>query len=284
MKKIFPLGFILFFFLFSCTQNPSGGAMLYTVRDNMKTNPEQTLAAISNMGYAYVELAGYENGKFYGMSPLAFKSLLEKYNLQAVSSHHSEITLGNIDQTLADLKILGVKYFVIPVPPMGKFTYDRQTNEMGMKGQYEDLAKILTVLGKKAKSVGLDLLYHNHDFEFVKDQNGETIIDFLLQNTSSEYVNFQMDLFWITKAKADPFAYFEKYPGRFKTWHVKDMNKEGRFTPVGEGFIDFASILKQKSKSGMQYYFIEQDQTYNGRTPLEALAISKANLQSLGFQ
>ncbi len=265
-------------------QESFGGAMLYTVRDAMKEDVQATIEVVSSMGYDYVELAGYDNGKFYGMEPSAFKQLLNENGLQAVSSHQGTVNLENVDQMIADLKTAGISYFVIPVPPMGLFTYDNATHSMGMKGGVEALASILTTLGKKCAEAGIFLLYHNHDFEFMPNAKGEIIMDYLLENTDPAYVNFQLDLFWITKAKADPFAYFEKYPGRFKSFHVKDMDQEGRFSPVGEGVIDFSAILKEKEKAGMQYYFVEQDRTFNGRTPLEALKISKGNLKALGFK
>lgn len=265
-------------------QERFGGAMLYTVRDAMKEDVQATIEAVSSMGYDYVELAGYDNGKFYGMEPSAFKQLLNENGLQAVSSHQGTVNMKNVDQMIADLKTAGIRYFVIPVPPMGMFTYDNATHTMGMKGGVEALASILTTLGKKCAEAGISLLYHNHDFEFIPNANGEIIMDYLLENTDPAYVNFQLDLFWITKAKADPFTYFEKYPGRFKSFHVKDMDQEGRFSPVGEGVIDFSAILKEKEKAGMQYYFVEQDRTFNGRTPLEALKISKGNLKALGFK
>ena len=265
-------------------QERFGGAMLYTVRDAMKEDVQATIEAVSSMGYDYVELAGYDNGKFYGMEPSAFKQLLNENGLQAVSSHQGTVNLENVDQMIADLKTAGISYFVIPVPPMGMFTYDGATHTMGMKGGVEALASILTTLGKKCAEAGIALLYHNHDFEFMPNAKGEIIMDYLLENTDPAYVNFQLDLFWITKAKADPFTYFEKYPGRFKSFHVKDMDQEGRFSPVGEGVIDFSAILKEKEKAGMQYYFVEQDRTFNGRTPLEALKLSKGNLKALGFK
>jgi sugar phosphate isomerase/epimerase len=91
-----------------------------------------------------------------------------------------------------------------------------------------------------------------------------------------------MDLYWITKAGADPLAYFEKYPGRFKLWHVKDMDSKGKFTPVGNGTIDFGRILAKKERSGMQSYFVEQDRTYKMQ-PLEAIKISHEGLKKFGF-
>ena len=116
-----------------------------------------------------------------------------------------------------------------------------------MSGTAKELADILAILGKKCNDAGLQLLYHNHDFEFKPDSDGQVILDYLLENLDAELVNFQLDLFWATKAGVDPVAYFEKYPNRFKAWHVKDMDKQGRFAPVGRGTIDFTRILSKNN-------------------------------------
>ena len=92
-----------------------------------------------------------------------------------------------------------------------------------------------------------------------------------------------MDLYWVVKAGADPVSYFAKYPGRFKIWHVKDMDDQGRFAPIGTGSIDFARILDKKEEAGMKYYIVEQDQTFDGMQPLEAIKISHEGLKKFGF-
>lgn len=265
------------------SQNKFGGLALYTVRDDMGTDAKATLTAVAAAGYKYIEAAGYNDGKFYGMEPLVFKQTLKELGLTPVSTHQGSVTLENADAMIADVKAAGFEYFVIPVPPMGLFTFDAATRSMGMRGGAENLANILTALGEKCHKAGLKLLYHNHNFEFMKDQDGIVPIDYLLEHTDPKYVNFQMDLFWVTNAKADPIAYFEKYPGRFKIWHVKDMDDEGKFAPVGEGNIDFAKILAQKKLSGMKYYMVEQDNTFDLK-PLEAIKISHKGLEKFGFK
>ena len=185
---------------------------------------------------------------------------------------------------MADVKAAGFKYFVIPVPPMGMFEFNREKMSMGMNGTIEDLAKILTTLGEKANKAGLKLLYHNHDFEFKKNEDGIVPIDYLLENVDPKLLNFQMDLYWVTKAGANPIAYFNKYPGRFKIWHVKDMDDQGRFAPVGKGSINFKNILDNKKLSGMKYYMVEQDMTFDGLKPLEAIKISHDGLKEIGFK
>lgn len=288
MKSIFVICAVMAMSLFSFkpsdtefqAEKPFGGLALYTVRDAMK-DARVTLSKVAQAGYVNVESAGYSNGKFYNLSPADFKSLLDEMKLTPISSHQGTVTFENIDQQIADLKAAGVTYFVIPVPPMGLFGHDG--GKMTMKGGAKNLAEILDKLGEKCAAAGLQLLYHNHDFEFMKDADGTVVIDYLLEHCNPKYVNFQMDLYWVTKAGADPVAYFKRYPGRFKIWHVKDMDDQGRFAPVGNGKIDFKRILDNKKLSGMQYYFVEQDACYN-ETALEAIVVSHKGLAKLGFK
>ena len=265
-------------------QEKFGGLALYTVRDAMESDAKTTLQAVADAGYSYLEAAGYNDGKFYNMTPGDFKKLLNQLGLKPVSSHQSTVTMENADAMIADVKAAGFKYFVIPVPPMGLFNFDRETRTMSMTGGAANLAEIVNTLGKKCHAAGLELLYHNHDFEFHKDSDGIVPIDYLLEHCDPKYVNFQMDLYWVTKAGADPVAYFEKYPGRFKIWHVKDMDEQGRFAPVGNGNINFARILENKKLSGMKYYMVEQDMTFDGLKPLEAMKISHEGLRKIGFK
>jgi sugar phosphate isomerase/epimerase len=264
-------------------QNQFGGLALYTVRDAMGVDAKATLTSVAEIGYQNVEAAGYKDGKYYNMTPEDFKKLLTELNLTPVSTHQSDINIDDADAMFADAKAAGFEYFVVPIPPMGLFKYYQETQSMGMEGGAENLAEILTTLGKKSEKAGLKLLYHNHDFEFKKDKDGVVVIDYLLEHLDPKYVNFQMDLYWVTKAGADPVAYFEKYPNRFKLWHVKDMDDQGRFAPVGNGNIDFAKILEHKELSGMKYYFVEQDRTFDMK-PLEAIQISHEGLKKIGFK
>jgi sugar phosphate isomerase/epimerase len=265
------------------TGKPFGGLALYTVRDSMMKDTRATLAKVAQAGYVNVESAGYNNGKFYNLSPSEFKALLDEMHLTPISAHQGSVTFENADKQIADLKEAGFKYFVIPVPPMGTFSYDAVNKRMGMKGGAKALAETLNILGKKCKDAGLELLYHNHDFEFNKDDEGNVVLDYLLEHCDKSIVNFQMDLYWVTKAGQDPVDYFKRYPGRFKIWHVKDMDDQGRFAPVGKGLIDFKRVLAEKKLSGMQYYYVEQDACFN-ETPLEAIVISHKGLANIGFK
>ncbi|MCB0643637.1 MAG: sugar phosphate isomerase/epimerase, partial [Phaeodactylibacter sp.] len=82
----------LIFSALSCSSPERyGGLALYTVRDDMKSSPKEVLQKVADLGYAYIEAAGYEDGKFYGMEPEAFKSYLNEVGLTPLSSHNSGI-------------------------------------------------------------------------------------------------------------------------------------------------------------------------------------------------
>ena len=262
---------------------PFGGLALYTLRDSMAKNPKETLKKVAALGYKNIESAGYSDGKFYGMTPGEFKSYLSEVGLTPISSHHGDVTLDKADQMIADVKAAGIKYFVVPVPPMGHFKFNPETRSLEMSEEVEEITDILNTIGEKCTAAGLEMLYHNHDMEFKENSKGVVPFDYFIENTNPEHVNFQIDLYWATKAGVDPIAYFQKAPGRFKSWHVKDMDDEGRFAPVGTGKIDFSKILAEKELSGMEYYFVEQDMTF-GQSPLEAIEISHKGLAEFGFK
>jgi sugar phosphate isomerase/epimerase len=286
MKKSFILLLLPLVFVFtkSHAQKKWGGMTLYTVRTEMVKDPKGTLKTVSDLGYKYIEAVEYKDGKFYGMSPAEFKAYTKSIGLKPLSVHMGMMTTENADQLIADAKTAGFKYFVAPVPIMGMIKFNPKTRTIALKGDIKDLAQKLNIIARKAHAQGLKFLYHNHDFEFEKDSTGLAPIDYLLQNLDAKYVNFQMDLYWAEKAGVDPLTYFKKYPGRFKVWHVKDMDEQGRFAPVGQGKIDFGRILKSARLAGMKYYIVEQDMVYDGLSPIEAIKLSREGLTRFGFK
>jgi sugar phosphate isomerase/epimerase len=265
-------------------QKKWGGMTLYTVRTEMGKDPKATLKSVADIGYKYIEAVDYKDGKFYGMSPSEFKTYTGSLGLKPISVHMGAMTTTNADKLIADVKAAGFQYFIAPVPPMGMFKYDPKEKTISMTQDLDKLVGVLDTISRKATAAGLQFLYHNHNFEFEKNTNGIVPIDYMLTKLDPKFVNFQMDLYWVTKAGVDPVTYFQKYPGRFKIWHVKDMDDQGRFAPVGKGKIDFARILKNAKLSGMKYYIVEQDQVFDGMDPLEAIKISKEGLKKLGFK
>lgn len=266
------------------TQQPPllKGLALYTVRDAMADDPRETLARIAQIGYNSIEAAGYEDGRFYGMPPAEFKSLLDSLGIEPLSTHLSSITLDNADTLIAHSLEAGFEYLVIPIPPMGHFIPGTDSTGMAMSEDVEAVAKIIDEIGMKGKEAGIQVLYHNHDFEFRPNARGLIPMDYFIEHTDPEAVKFELDLYWVTRAGKSPGEYFEKAPGRFVAWHVKDMDAEGRFAPVGTGSIDFGEIVALREASGMKCYFVEQDQTF-GKDVFAEITTSFNNLDDLGL-
>lgn len=264
-------------------QKKWGGMTLYTVRNEMGKDPKATLKAVADLGYKYIEAVEYKDGKFYGMLPDEFKSYTKSLGLKPISIHMGAMTTSNADKLISDVKAAGFKYFVAPVPPMGMFKFDPKSRSLTMTDDVERLTSVLDTISRKAHAAGLKFLYHNHAFEFEKNSKGIVPMEYMLEHLDPKYVNFQMDLYWVTKAGVDPVELFKKYPKRFKIWHVKDMDDQGRFAPVGKGKIDFARILKNAKLSGMKYYIVEQDQVFDGMDPMEAIRLSREGLIKFGF-
>jgi len=242
------------------------GLQLYTVRDAMAKDPAGTLAKVAQLGYNSVEGATYTGSqKFYGMTPPEFTKLLKKNGLIMPSSHYilgealnnGQPIPGTIlhgwDQAVDDAAQVGVKYMVCA------YLMD---SERGNLDHYKLIADQLNKAGERSKKNGIQLCYHNHDFEFAA-QNGQLPYDALLNSTDKELVKMELDLYWATKAGHDPIELFRAHPGRFPLWHVKDMDKTDKkdFTEVGNGVIDFKKIFAEKNLAGMKYFFVEQDRT-----------------------
>ena len=244
---------------------PLIGLQLYTVRDAMAKDPKGALAKVAKIGYNSVEGATYTGDeKFYGMSPMEFKRVLKDNGLVMYSSHYrlgedkmdGKVMEGTIlhdwDKAIEDASKVGLKYMVCAwLSP----------EERGTLDHYKKVADDLNVAGEKCRKAGIQLCYHNHNFEFEK-QDGKYPYDILLA-TDPNLVKMEMDIYWITKAGQDPIALFKKHPGRFPLWHAKDMDKtpQQNFTEVGNGIINFKEIFKYKKLAGMKYFFVEQDMT-----------------------
>jgi sugar phosphate isomerase/epimerase len=254
----------------SCTSSPKNekfiGIQLWSVREDMKADPSTTLKGLSDIGYKFIEAAGYADGKFYGMEPVEFKELVEFNELQFLASHTGrdlpdsatwDETMAWWDQAIAAHSAAGVKYIVQPW--MGKAGY---ASLEGLK-QFCDY---FNAVGEKCNASGIRFGYHNHDNEF-KELEGEIIYDFMLKNTDPEKVMFQLDLYWIFKGGKDAVDYFSNYPGRFELWHVKDVKELGE-----SGQLDFRPAFENTELAGMKYYIVEQE-AYS-TTPMEGVKVS----------
>ena len=233
------------------------GLQLYSIRDSITKDVPAAIAKVGRMGYKFVEPAGYSDGKFYKMEPVAFRALCESNGLKILSSHAGQALpdSANLVKTMAwwdeciDAHVAtGAKFLVQP------FMGDEAYRSLDTLKRYCDY---FNAIGEKCNARGMRFGYHNHNKEFSTKLEGQTIYDFMLANTDPGKVFFEMDLFWVVDGGANPVDYFNKYPGRFLLWHIKDEAEIG-----ASGKMDFAAIWASAAKSGMQYGVVEVEK-YN---------------------
>lgn len=234
------------------------GVQLYTLREAMARDAAATLAAVAAAGYAEVELAGTGN-----LTTDQFGAALRNTGLTAPSAH---VPLDQIrdhpTELLAMAKTLGCEYLVLPwLPP-----------ELRDGAGYATVIDLLNRFGEQCRASGVQLCYHNHDFEFQR-VDGEAAYDRLLRECDHEGVKFELDLYWVTQAGADGAAYLRADPARFPLCHVKDRDKTGEMVDVGQGTLDFAAMFA--AGSGLRHYFVEHDR------PKDALASILTSIRAL---
>jgi len=269
---------------------------LYSVRDVLEKDFFGVLEQVRDMGYAGVEFAGY-----YGHSAAEIRKTLKDLRLVAVSAHVAldalaKDTAGNI----AFHKELGTKYLAVP--------YLEEASRPGTP-RWPEVVATIRKIAQAFQAAGIQLLYHNHDFEFVK-LGGEYALDALYKAIPMPLLATEIDTCWVRVAGVDPAAYLRRYAGRSPVVHLKDftsgagaagkplyalIDNEGRdgtvdvvdksafdFRPLGMGQLDVPSILKAAEDAGTEWLVVEQDRSTE-RPSLEAIKLSREYLATLGL-
>ena len=267
------------------------GVQLFTVRNLITDRPAETLKTIAEIGYKHVELAGINNLQ-------QFIPMVKDAGLRVTSTHFPSVFVtGNwelwgkfgvsplpegkdVEHVIDYVQPYGIKYLVFP------FLFPE---ERGGLEQFRLLADQLNRAGEKCKQAGIQFCYHNHNFEF-NPQEGSSPFDIFISELDPDLVKFEIDVFWMANAGLDPVAWLTEHPGRCRLLHLKDL-KPGTatafdtsippdsFEEIGDGVIDFTSILRTAFESGIEYCYVEQDQTPGD--PLASLRQSYQYLNQL---
>lgn len=237
------------------------GAQLYTVRSVLPDQTKETLQAIAEIGYKEVEIL---QGHLDTLPPL-----LAEVGLKPVGVHlDAALVLGGGDGSTSVADVLGkardagIGFVVMPYVP---------NDQRGGLDVYRSMAEKLNTVGQAAKDAGMRLCYHNHAFEF-EPMEDSTPLDTLMTDCDPALVALEIDVFWVSVAGLDPVEILRKYSGRAPLEHLKDKSsgtpqqfKEGlpaeHYKEVGSGTLDFAAILAAGEETGVEHYFVEQDQT-----------------------
>ena len=245
------------------------GIQLYSVRKEMLTDAVGTLKQLAKIGYKELESARSEKGNYYGLQPKEIKKIVSDLGMTLRSGHvHVDKDWQRSIDSAAEA---GQDYLVCSSLPSKGQTVDN----------YKSVAETFSKAGEDCKKSNIIFGYHNHEYEFEKE-NGQVLYDVLLNNTDPNLVTWELDLGWVVASGNDPLAYFNKYPGRFPLWHLKDMDvAKQRSTEFGKGQIKVLEILKNAKKSGVKHIFVEQEEYAS--TALESMKYDFDYLQKLDF-
>jgi len=272
------------------------GVQLYSVRTDLEKDFYGTLKAVKEMGYAGVEFYG----EYYGNTPVQVKRWCTELGLIPFSNHVPfQSMIDNIDKVIEENTILGVQYIVFP--------YMDEASRPGIDPeQFAKTVAIIGEVGAKVKEAGFQLLYHNHDFEFVTLADGTVGYDFIFASNDRSNLQNELDICWSNYAGFDPAEELTKYAGGIPVVHLKDYYLEGtlnsapyaligistdnsmkdengwfEYRPLGMGQVDVPAAIKAAIAGGAQWLCVEQDEPCEGLTRLEGIARSVEYLRSL---
>lgn len=263
---------------------------VYSIRDDAERDFRATMEKVKAMGYDGVELAG-----LYGHTPEEIRDCLAEIGLRVISAHvpYREI-IADMEATINKYLVIGCEYIVVP--------YLIEEDRPGGKN-FETVVENISKIGEYCKSKNVTLLYHNHDFEFLKMEDGRYALDYIYDTVSKDRLQTEIDTCWVKVTGNDPAAYIRKYANRCPVVHLKDFvgeksehmyeligleddkketAKTFEFRPVGYGVQNFTEILEAALESGAKWVVVEQDAHY-GNTPLEDIRLSREFLRKLGW-
>jgi sugar phosphate isomerase/epimerase len=239
------------------------GLQLYSVRKDCEKDFPKTVEAVAKMGYVGVEFAGY-----YNRTAEEVRKVLDDNGLKCCGTHAQFDTLigDALQKTVEFNKTIGNKYLICPWIPEEK----RKT-----KQDWLDLAKLFNEISEKVKPHGMQVGYHNHNFEFTPI-DGEKPWDIFFGNTNPDVI-MQVDTGNGLGAGQDMIPFLRKYPGRAVTIHIKEFSAKNPDAMIGEGDIDWKEVFSIcESTGGTQWYIVEDE-----KETIPALECVKKNLDNL---
>lgn len=249
------------------------GVQAYTFRNAYSAADanEQTLAkafnTLKSLGYDEVQTAGFGN-----LTAQTYADLAHNAGLDIVGTHYD---FGKIVNETEDTMRIHREILKTDFIGIGGMPVEPRTSKDALLRFIETVNKI----GEQIHKYGFKFTYHNHHFEFVKFADGKSIMDYLYEGLDPETTSFVLDTHWVQRGGGNPTTWIEKLNGRIDILHLKDMgvqNVDGQTLPfiteIGNGNIDFDSVMVAAEKGGVRYYCVEQD-TCPG-DPMDSLKVS----------
>ena len=256
------------------------------------TKARETLKLVKEAGYDGIELnsfmvnptpfmvrmltkaAGMPTGKG---GKLDWVRLIKEADLKVVSLHKD---LGNVEKDIQETAKEAKKFDTSNVVITGMYRFDYRN-----KAKVDDLCKKLNKSGRQLKEEGITLLYHNHNYEFQKVDEKQTAYDYILANTDSDYVSFELDSYWPTEAGVCALELMNKLGNRMKLYHINDRGtklQKPMMTPIlksdscelGYGNMNLKVLCEKALSLGVESVVLESHKNWIDNSPVKSLQVS----------
>lgn len=242
---------------------------LYTLRNEIEEDFPGVLKQLKQMGWAGVQMRVPSQ---YSAEEAA--QIAKEIGIVTAGMHFPiERFEHDLDNVVKEAELFQTKDIICP------YLTDEWRNEAG----YRRVKRILTDAANKLAPLGFRVSYHNHDFEFATEVDGESALEYILDpsETQGNPILAEIDVYWVKKAGEDPLTFIQPYAGRMPIIHLKDMTHDDRrtFAAIGTGTIAFEPILDWCMKSGVEWLVVEQDVCPGD--PMDSVRTSLHNLNKM---
>jgi sugar phosphate isomerase/epimerase len=265
---------------------------MYMVAGDYTKDPAGTLQKLAQIGYGYVEA--------FAMlihNPADFRKMLADTGLGCPSGHFM-FGFQDTEKTLDQASALGVHYAISSVlppepPKQGDVSASMARLNHLTADDFKRMAALANQIGEAAKKRGLEFAYHNHNVEFRKLDGGQTGYDILLKETDPNLVKLEVDAGWMAAGGADPVALITANASRVRLLHFKDfstitppVNELGgaagsHIVDLGAGVAPLKAAFEAARKAGVEYFIVDHDPPFHGKTALEAAKLDYAYVEKL---
>jgi sugar phosphate isomerase/epimerase len=278
--------------LFGADAKSKPGVQMYMVAADFKKDPAGTLAKLAAIGYGYVEAFAMT------ISNMAeFRKMVSDAGLGCPSGHFG-FGFMPTEKVLDDASALGVRYAVSSVLPpgpakSGDMSWMMQKVNHLTADDFKRMAAQANEIGESAKKRELEFAYHNHNVEFRKLEGGGTGYEILLKETDPALVKLEVDAGWMAAGGADPAAVISANADRVKLMHFKDFSTVtpainelgpaagGHIVDLGTGVAPLKAAYEAARKAGVEYFIVDHDPPFHGKTALEAAKVDYAYVAGL---
>lgn len=208
------------------------GLQLYSIRDITPEDMDGALRQVAALGYKFVEFAG-----FFGNTAADIRAMLDNYGLRVSGTHTAwGDVANNYDATVAFHKAIGCSNIIVP------------GCDLSTKEKMDEFIDIANKFQPRLAEDGITFGYHNHAHEFKLNLDGQIIYDEITRHTS---LKLEIDTYWAYVGGKDPVAMMEALKNRLHVIHIKDGDRGGEGTPLGQGTAPVAEVYKKAVELGV---------------------------------